>query len=179
MKVYLIMNSISKFSLVLCELHYLLIHGKTESSCPIIETHFMLISKFNPFTRCAMDDGANFVVEIDETIEEFQENYTDEYEMLDIDIPHPTIRNYENIVRREDYIKPQIGLCIELPTGEMVVIIKTFWIKIIQRAWKRVYKERKEIINGQKMIESISTRKMTGRFPNGYRYLPTLNGLLN
>lgn len=177
------MISISKFNLVLCELHNPYIHGKTKTSCPTIDSYHMLISKFNPFTGIPFYEDHNLVVIIDseyeETIEDVQEEYIDEYAEIDLPIPHPTIRNYENIIRRNDYIKPEIGLCVELPTGENVVIIKTYWIKIIQRAWKRLYKERREIINGQKMIESISTRKMTGLFPNKYRYLPTINGLLN
>lgn len=175
------MNTISKFSLVLCELHYLLIHGKTATSCPTINSHFMLISKFNPFTRRVLDD-IDVEVEVDdeedETIEDFQEDYKDEYESLDILIPHPTIRNYENIVRQNDYIKPQIALCIELPTGENVVIIKTIWVKLIQRAWKKVYKKRQEIINGQKGITSLLYREKTGKFPNSYIYCPTIRGIL-
>jgi hypothetical protein len=51
-------------------------------------------------------------------------------------------------------------------------VIKTFWIKIIQRVWRRVYNERQRIIQGRKTIESIRYRELNGHFPEGYRVMP-------
>lgn len=39
-------------------------------------------------------------------------------------------------------LKLNIGKCIYLPTGECIAIIKTIWIKLIQRTWKNVLKKR-------------------------------------
>ena len=61
-------------------------------------------------------------------------------------VPHKTIRNYFNIISRPDYIKPEIGLQIKLDTGETVAIIKTFWLKIVQRRWRNVLKKRMQMI---------------------------------
>jgi hypothetical protein len=189
----MIPNKTSKYNLVLCELHYTPIHGKTATSCPTIESHYILINCFDPFTGMPTEsndsdydsdydsdtDSDSDSSEVDETIEGVQDLYNDEYEAMTINIPHKTIRNYSNIVRRHFYIQPQIALCIELPTGENITIIKTIWIKLIQRAWKRIYKRRQTVINGRAMIDSLNCRRLTGFWPEMYREMPGLKYLLN
>ena len=178
----MIPNKTSKYNLVLCELHYTPIHGKTATSCPTIETHYILIDRFDPFTGLSLSyDSSNDSdsEEEESLLEGVQDLYNDEYDAMAINIPHKTIRNYLNIVRKENYIQPQIALCIDLPTGENITIIKTIWIKLIQRAWKKVYKKRQEIINGRIMIESLNCRRITGFWPEIYRDMPGLTSLLN
>lgn len=179
----MIPNKTSKYNLVLCELHYTPIHGKTATSCPTIESHYILIDCFDPFTKMPIDStndsDSDSDSDYDETIAGVQDLYNDEYDAMAINIPHKTIRNYANIVRHLSYIRPQIALCIELPTGENITIIKTIWIKLIQRAWKRVYKRRQEIIIGRSMIESLNCRRLTGFWPDMYRELPGLKCLLS
>ena len=53
---------------------------------------------------------------------------------------HPFIYNYRTICQG---MKPHIAECIYLQSGECVCIIKTFWIKIIQRRWKKIYHQYK------------------------------------
>lgn len=58
------------------------------------------------------------------------------------------------------------------------VIIKTFWIRIVQRRWKTIFKQRKEIIQKQKKMFSLYHRELKGRFPQGANYLPGIKGML-
>jgi hypothetical protein len=51
-------------------------------------------------------------------------------------------------------------------------VIKTFWIKIIQRVWKRVFRERRHILEGRKTLVSIKYRELNGYFPEKYRIMP-------
>ena len=51
-------------------------------------------------------------------------------------------------------------------------ILKTFWIKIIQRRWKKVFRERERILRGRKTLASIKYRELNGCFPEGYRVMP-------
>jgi hypothetical protein len=51
-------------------------------------------------------------------------------------------------------------------------VIKTFWIKIIQRVWRRVFRERQRIIYGRSSLKSIQYRELHGCFPLEYRYMP-------
>jgi hypothetical protein len=178
----MITNKTSKYNLVLCELHYTPIHGKTATSCPTIDSHYILIDRFDPFTWMPIDSTESNDSEAEESLnslEGVQDLYNDEYEAMAINIPHKTIRNYLNIVRQENYIRPHIALCIELPTGENITIIKTIWIKLIQRAWKKVYKRRQSVIIGRTMIESINCRRLTGHWPEMYREMPGLKCLLS
>jgi hypothetical protein len=91
--------------------------------------------------------------------------------------PHP-INNYINIVRQYNYIKPEIGLCIYLESGECICILKTFWIKIIQRTWKKIFKQRKEIFQMRKTIFSLRHKETTGYYPDEYKNLPGLYKML-
>ena len=56
------------------------------------------------------------------------------------------------------------------------VIVKTFWIKIIQRTWKRVYAERKKFIEYRRKLTTIRDYELGIRKPIE-RYLG-LYGLL-
>jgi len=50
------------------------------------------------------------------------------------------IKNHYHIINDLNCFKPEIAECILLPTGEVVAILKTFWIRIIQKRWKNVLK---------------------------------------
>lgn len=203
-----------KFNLVLCELHLPSLHGKTNNSCPIIESHFLLIDKFDGLTGVLLneyngyngyatdsehdsfdsdleeeryinpnpadddddddDDNPNYI----NSLKAIQQLYSIEYANMR-SISHPIIRNYSNIIRRANYIKPEIGLCIELHTHEQIVIIKTIWIKIIQRKWKKVFAERKRLLSERCSPVALYNRMMTGKWPSHCLVLPGLNGMLS
>lgn len=63
---------------------------------------------------------------------------------------------------------------IQLPGGFTIynVIIKTFWLKIVQRRWRNVLKKRKEIIQG--IRELIKNRE----YRNERFHIPVLRGCL-
>lgn len=110
----------------------------------------------------------------DTDLNQIQHLYASNYQMSAY-FHHPTIRNYYNIIHREDYIKPEIGLCILLPTSESIVIIKTVWIKIIQRKWKKVFVERKRIIREMSTPTAIYMRSIGAR----QHAMPGLKGMLS
>ena len=63
---------------------------------------------------------------------------------------------------------------IQLPGGFTLanVIIKTFWLRIVQRRWRNVLKQRSEVIRG--IRESIINRE----YKNCRFHIPTLRGCL-
>ena len=75
------------------------------------------------------------------------------------EVAHPTIRNYRNIVRQYqlDIVQP-----IYLSTGHMMCIPKTFWLKIIQRKYKKYYKELQKRIQRAKNPKVLLRRQVTG-----------------
>jgi len=97
---------------------------------------------------------------------------------------HPIIRNYKNIISKNNYIKPEIAQCIYFGDGTCIAIIKTFWIRLIQRKWKKVFKERKislQKIKTMKMIKSLKNREICGNYNEGYnlRHFPKLQGMMS
>ena len=66
-------------------------------------------------------------------------------------------------------------LCV-LPDQSYSVVLKTYWLRIIQRTWKRVYSERRRIL----MTRMLSHHyfEIHGDYPVGLRNLPHLRGML-
>jgi hypothetical protein len=91
---------------------------------------------------------------------------------------HSLIRNYNHIIKHINYMIPEIAQCILLPTGERMCIIKTMWLKFIQRKWKQVYQKRQEIMNNRKQIASILFRERNGKWGSNCNNLPSLKGML-
>jgi hypothetical protein len=187
-----------RFNLVLCEIHYTPIHGKSKTSYKNIEGHYILIDKFDGISGISFDEFDEFIdYSTDEepnsdsdsdgdsdsrvtNISDVQQLYLNEYAtLLTRQFPHKIIRNYDNIISRPDYIKPEIGECIELDTGEQIVIIKTIWLKIIQRKWKKVFAKRQSIIKYRSSPSSLTFRQLTGKWPEYCIHMPGLNGLLS
>lgn len=98
--------------------------------------------------------------------------------------PFEIIQRYMNdsiISSNPEYVMRNIDI-IQLIIGEHQiynVIIKTFWLKLIQRRWKRVIRERSEI--SRKRMHPTSRRifEITGKYSIGLRIFPSLNGMLN
>ena len=105
---------------------------------------------------CKLNDDIIFLKEMYTSQSVFVPNYFGN---------HPTIRNYHNIISKPNYIKQEIGEYIILPTQEAIAILKTFWIRIIQKKWKKVFQERKNIIRKRCYLSNLSFREIRGRWP--------------
>ena len=69
------------------------------------------------------------------------------------------------------YIKLDIVEIHELDGEEMVGFIKTFWLRILQRKWKKIFKKRKEVIRKRKSLCSLKYREINGVWCNKLRSL--------
>jgi len=90
--------------------------------------------------------------------------------------------SYENVVRYlclpfEPTYQVDI-LHLQIQNGIYFVILKTFWIRIIQRTWRHIFKTRCEIIAKRRNLKSIQYMQMNGRYPDGLNYLPTIYGMI-
>ena len=80
------------------------------------------------------------------------------------------IRNFFRITENANkYMQLEIAECIILPTGETVCVLKTIWLKIIQRRWKKVYADK--IL----FLQNIYHRQVYGKLPGR---IPSLKGML-
>jgi hypothetical protein len=83
-----------------------------------------------------------------------------------------------SILPYEQLQKPEIAECIYLRGGECVAIIKTFWLKIVQRKWRLICKQRKIIINKRSQPQNIYYNQVYGKWPTDCRVFPSLNGMM-
>jgi hypothetical protein len=64
------------------------------------------------------------------------------------------------------------------PDGEYCAIIKTFWLKIVQRAWKKQFAKKRHIMLSRGHIAAQRHFELTGTYPRELRNIPGLRGLL-
>jgi hypothetical protein len=156
----------TKYNLVLCVLYNGHLHGNTDL---IVNTHYLTLDRFKP----------DFWWDV---IRNLYKSYNARYIRL-LSEPastHLVIRNYKNIISCKNYIKPEIAECLYLNgEEELVSIIKTIWIRLIQRNWKKIYKIRKEVISKRSEVKSLLYREIHGNWPTSCNYLPTLSGMLS
>ena len=162
---------IGKNNIVLCEIFNPIMHGFTSESDPNVIGHYLLIGKYS------LDSIYFNNSYIRDVINNYQSNIHDlllypKYRR------HPWIRNYKNIAARNNYIRPEIAECIILSGNETVAILKTFWLRIVQRTWKRIFRERCNILNIRKTMYALYFRQMHGSWPANCARLPELKGML-
>jgi len=58
------------------------------------------------------------------------------------------------------------------------VVIKTHWLRIIQRHWKKIYSQRKYCLNKRKQIRTLMYFERNGRYPYDCDFMPGLYGML-
>jgi hypothetical protein len=58
------------------------------------------------------------------------------------------------------------------------VVKKTFWLRLVQRHWKKVMRLRNDIYNKRMLIYSQYTFQIRGKYPYGLNVLPGLVGML-
>ena len=88
-------------------------------------------------------------------------------------LTHPFIKNYHKIIVNKNYLQLHLAKNILLNSGETICIIKTYWIRIIQRTWKRIYKERLLIIQKRKNPFNIFYFQQRGKWPKDCCIWPT------
>jgi hypothetical protein len=152
----------TRFNIVLCELYNSNMHGDAQEDI-IAQYHYITIYRYKKLDVKLINDIAEFI--------------NLEYLYL-LNRGSNIFANYLNIIRRDNYVKPEIAECIYLPTGHCVSIIKTIWIKLIQRTWKKIYNQRKIIMSKRMSINSLRYREVNGVWPDDCKNHPSIKGML-
>jgi hypothetical protein len=133
----------NKFILGVCELYHPQLHGNINADQ--VSSHFLTLCRLN-----TMDVPASFVQVLNSR--------------NTIETKHPIIRNYNSICKHRKHKNHKnnqwidtidICECHYLPTHECIAIIKTHWLRLVQKTWKRCHK------NGQPlrgMLTSLSNK---------------------
>ena len=170
------------YKIVICEIHNSRLHGESNA-----KGHYLILQSFADLfnnsndvssetsSDCSSDDSSDDIYDVMFECKEYMNELvaTNDRRIMN----HP-IRNYKNIIVNDSYIQPHIAKCIYLPDETSVAIIKTFWIKLIQRNWKRVYAIRQNVINLRKRVGALKYRELYRRWPEDCIRMPSLYGLL-
>jgi hypothetical protein len=78
-----------------------------------------------------------------------------------------------------DELHLEIAECIYLPSEHCVSIIKTLWLKLVQRKWKHICKERKLCLIKRANPNALKHREIYGKWPNNCANYPLLKGMLS
>jgi hypothetical protein len=149
------------YQIAICEMFHPALHGQDENSSPQVDTHFLV------YTTIDLPDFYN-------NSYLFEENSLRRYiraiQILHGGLEHPAIRNYQQVSNK--HMRLEIIQTDVLERQEEVAYLKTFWIRIVQRRWKKVYKTRQEILSQRKQPWAIYERQRTGQWPRHLRVWP-------
>lgn len=147
----------SRFNLVSVCIYNSKVHG-----CRLCDGHYLVYSTLTPtnyYRRGVLRD-----------FKEMNAYYSQ--------IKHRFIRNFNTIMNSPIMCSPQIAECIYLPGGEYMAIIKTVYIRIIQRAWKKAYALRVRASMNKLHPTNILYRFAHGIWPECCTNMPTIRGIL-
>jgi len=166
--------------IVLCELFNPAIHGLTEDSSGDIQTHYIVTEKIDPSevlgdaTATGSTDSDNpFVYArlrknmLTHTIRQSEKIRDHEY-----------IRNYVGISTKSDTYLPQLATCVQLPGDECVAILKTHWLRLIQRSWRNVLRNRSNVTKLRCHPDNMRMKEIKGRWSKECQ-LPSMRGMLS
>lgn len=88
-------------------------------------------------------------------------------------------QNLLRSIMTDSALRLEIAQCIYLPSNYCVSIIKTMWIKFIQRTWRRVLKERNQFISKMSTSNILQFREIHGKWTNIRLKYPGLKGMLS
>lgn len=150
--------SFTRFNITLCELYNASCYGTP--SFESLHAHYMVLFRFKQYDTYLLN--------------KLIERCADEF-IRHVNYKHPSIRNFQCINR---IMTPEIAECIYLSTGECICIKKTIWIRLVQRAWKKIFKLRQEIIMRRHQPRHLFYRGITGSWSIECNRLPSIRGIL-
>jgi hypothetical protein len=136
--------------LVVCELHNVLLHGGIHG-----DGHFLMFDAFPNLKSRALNQALTIISKYNRKL--VRDNSPK--------LHHKTLRNYEHIIETNAFNQPQIATCLRLPSGEMVAIIKTVYLRIFQRIWKKYYKKLMANVKKRMTLEHINASRLRWPIP--------------
>lgn len=91
--------------------------------------------------------------------------------------PYPTLMAYDRLVRVSPTTN-RIEIMQEIDPTRSQVVLKTVWLRLVQRTWRRVYRERQRVLAVRKSWMCHIHFVVRGRYPPGTAHIPELRGML-
>jgi len=99
-----------------------------------------------------------------------------------------TFTNYslDNIQEYLHYYSIMLRRCSEVNIMQLYirkevyyVVVKTFWLRIIQRVWKKKYQQYVDRQHKKTLPQNMRYREIHGKYPKELNYLPKIRGMLS
>ena len=151
-------ESFSRYRLGFCDLLHPYLHGVCNDEDDINESiygHYLYV------TETELENASNMIRMRESTF-----NYAARQIGGSQAMRHPIMRNYSNYATHYYHISPQILEIIEGPGNYSTAVIKTHYIRLLQRKWKSIYERRKKIIALRKNPKAMMYRELYGKWPN-------------
>jgi hypothetical protein len=166
------------YELAICEIVHPLLHGVDEMSIDEMSVDEMSIDEmsidvnnhFLIYTTFKVNEFYNNSYKQEET--RIQRHRQRENRLLRLSEKHPTLRRYNQHYIRLEIIQ-YIRVISTAGHGEYHVgILKTFWLRIVQRRWKKIFKARQELIRKRGSVIALQEKQRTGMWPKQLRLWP-------
>ena len=163
------------YALGICELYHESIHGLLPSEEKEVNTHYLLLYK-----GAGSIENINYCLRLGHYLKQKHTRMITHGLMININdiYANDLFPAYSKMVEHPSYCSPEIVEYFYLSSQHCICIKKTFWIKMIQRCWKRVMLERKRVIAERTQYASIRHREVFGRWPTSCAVYPRLSGIL-
>ena len=133
-------------TLVVCELYNDLLHGETHTN-----GHFLVYETFQQLDDRQLKRTTDLIAKSNRKL--VRDNSPK--------LRHKLIRNYAHITGTNAFNTPQIAICCRLPSGEMVAILKTVYLRIFQRKWKKYYKKLMDNLRMRMTLAHINASRLS------------------
>lgn len=175
----------SRFCIARCELYSQKRHGPLNGKCKVMESQILCIERITPDELCsfaqeilwkdivyfivnnvAMKDIKNVFSMSENRLSINMSNWCEFYRSTRglVDDPH-----FDKLHLIE--LKPIVD---ENNEEWFSCVIKTHWLIVIQRTWKKIFKKREEIIKKRTEFNNLRYREIHGTWPPSLHHLPTL-----
>jgi hypothetical protein len=151
-------TSKTRFNITICELYNSAVHGPPSFNS--LHAHYIVLHRLKKYDERLINKMIWY------------------YTGSRTNYKHPIIRNYIHI---HNNMVPEITECIYLLTGECICVKKTIWIRLVQRAWKKIYKLRQETNARRLLPRNLFYRGITGSWSTEckYSYSHSIRGMLS
>jgi len=161
--------------IALCELMHPKLHGSVVNE----EDYGKYLITFTFDINEFFDDS--YVQILDFAKQEYNNLYNNYYNHLNnenkILTQHPFIHNYWEILKYQNIENSNLDIISmeENSDGHFYAIKKTFYLKIIQRKWKKIYNQQRQIIKYRSNPRTILYFRIHGKWPKHCAYFPELH----
>jgi hypothetical protein len=157
----------TNFKLALVEPYLPLKHGVLDEKYDSMYGQYLIVDQIdtNEFYKTMPD----VLTEIEMIRKMYKKNLQNLKNELHTTKLHPFIKNYEQMVVSPNHFQVQLIQPVTISTGPnewdnySTAVIKTHWIRLIQRRWRETLRRR---VQAKKNMKNLQIRETTGSWPD-------------